>query len=55
MEKVRLVVDAGQRRIAYRILIEEYEGKSILYDLNSDDIIIVKWKRNGENILRLAC
>jgi hypothetical protein len=45
MDEVRLVVDAEQRRTEYRTLIELYEGKSILYDLNSDDTITVKWKR----------
>jgi hypothetical protein len=34
-----------QRRTAYRTLVGEPEGKNILYDLNADGNIIIKWKR----------
>jgi hypothetical protein len=55
MEYVRLIVEAGQRRIEYRTLAGEPEGKNILYDLNADGNIIVKWKSKRENVLRRAC
>ena len=52
MEQVRLVVEVGQRGTEYGTLVGEPEGKNILYDLNADGNIIVKWKRKGQNILR---
>jgi hypothetical protein len=45
MEEVRLVVEAGQRRTVYRTLVGKPEEKNILYDLNAEGNIIVKWKR----------
>ena len=55
IEKVGLVVETGRRRTAYRTLVGKPEEKNILYHLNAEGNIIVKWKRKGENILRRAC
>jgi hypothetical protein len=45
----------GRGELSTGILVGETEGKNILYDLNADGNIIVKWKRKEENILRQAC
>jgi hypothetical protein len=48
-------VEGGQERTEYSTLVGETEGKNILYDLNADGNIILKWKRKGDNILQRAC
>jgi hypothetical protein len=48
-------VEIRQRRTAYRNLVGKPEEKNILYDLNAEGNIIVKWKRKGKNILQWAC